>query len=91
MWKDEIDLVIKIFSKHHIHVEATFGTNGRWRLTGVYGHPDVSQREHIWNLLKSLKRDFNEDLPWLMFGDFNKILFTPEKLRRKWCPENKMW
>lgn len=65
LWKDEVDLVIKIFSKNHIHTKATRRTNGQWRLTGVYGHPDASIREYVCNLLKSLRQGSNEDLPWV--------------------------
>lgn len=48
-----------------------------WRFTGFYGHPNPSKRHNSWELLKSIKS--MSDLPWLMGGDLNEILYNSEK------------
>ncbi|KAI9196856.1 hypothetical protein LWI28_027582 [Acer negundo] len=48
------------------------------RLTGFYGHPNVTQRFHDWTLLRRLSRIWS--LPWLVGKDFNEILCVTEKL-----------
>lgn len=50
---------------------------GEWRLTGIYGEPDRSQRRKTWDLLRNLSRDSN--LPWCTIGDMNNIISQQEK------------
>lgn len=39
--------------------------------------PKEEERHHLWSLLRPLKT--TSDLPWLLVGDFNEILFQHEK------------
>lgn len=48
-----------------------------WRLTGIYGEPDRTQRRKTWDLLRNLSRDSN--LPWCVVGDMNNIRAQEEK------------
>lgn len=52
-----------------------------WYLTGVYGHPEASQHEEVWFLIKSLK--CREEQPWLVLGNFNKIIQQLKKWGRR--------
>ncbi|KAA3481364.1 reverse transcriptase [Gossypium australe] len=44
---------------------------------GFYGSLYAQDREESWNLLKSLRR--NEEQPWIVYGDFNEIMYEFEK------------
>ena len=52
-------------------------SDGVWRFTRFYGHPETNKREETWTLLKSLKH--NNQIPWLCIGDFNEITSSFEK------------
>ncbi|KAH9723191.1 reverse transcriptase domain-containing protein [Citrus sinensis] len=49
----------------------------RWRCTGIYGHPELSQKHNTWTLMKRLASLFS--YPWCCFGDFNEIMHMHEK------------
>ena len=49
-----------------------------WRATGFYGHLETIERYISWQLLDSLSKQCN--IPWVVFDDFNEILFSVEKL-----------
>lgn len=48
-----------------------------WRLTGLYGEPDRTQRKKTWELLRHLARD--SILPWCAFGDLNNVCSQQDK------------
>lgn len=51
-----------------------------WRFTGFYCNPNRKQRKFSWNFLNRLYSGGNSgNLPWLIGGDFNEILFDSEK------------
>ncbi|KAA3477739.1 reverse transcriptase [Gossypium australe] len=66
------------YSKSHIDavVEEEDGAK-TWRFTGFYGEPVEQNRRTLWELLRGLQNGNN--LPWLVVGDFNEILFSFEK------------
>ena len=41
-----------------------------------YGRPQRRVREELWSSLKNLNLSMNS--PWLVFGDFNSVLFSYE-------------
>ncbi|XP_073152580.1 uncharacterized protein [Henckelia pumila] len=52
-----------------------------WPFTGFYGNPILSQRKLSWQLLRRLEGIHElKNLPWLIGGDFNEILFESEKM-----------
>ncbi|KAH9668523.1 reverse transcriptase domain-containing protein [Citrus sinensis] len=62
-WNAKDKVEIKSFSKHHIDT-LVHNDNGKvWRCTGVYGHPETSQRHHTWTLLKRLADLFTTSNP----------------------------
>lgn len=63
-------------------------SNQNWCLTVVYGHPEVSKRGQVWNLLKSLCS--SDETPWIVFGDFNEILQDYEKWGGQRQPESQL-
>ena len=70
---------MKSFS--HNHIDVLVGESDdqkRWRFTGFYNAPEVSERYESWDLLRRLKDD--SMLSWLCVGDFNEIMDSEEKL-----------
>ncbi|KAA3474750.1 Endonuclease/exonuclease/phosphatase [Gossypium australe] len=79
-WKGEVSVMLQNFSRRHIDVLANDqNEKQQWRFTGFYGSPYAQEREDSWNLLRRLRR--NEEQPWLVCGDFNKIMYGFEKKR----------
>ncbi|KAH9657474.1 putative reverse transcriptase/RNA-dependent DNA polymerase [Citrus sinensis] len=74
---DDLELEIVSYSNHHID-GLVKGVDGKlWRCTGIYGHPAVNQKRHIWTLMRSLSGLFS--YLWICCGDFNEILNLVEK------------
>ncbi|CAM8990314.1 unnamed protein product [Rhodiola kirilowii] len=53
LWRPEIQIALKSFSRYHIDV--WIGEGDGFRLTIFYGCPITGRREETWNLLRSLK------------------------------------
>lgn len=79
-WKNSIEVTLLSYTKGHTDCIIQY-EDKRWRFTGFYGNPDKSLRIFSWELLKrrSLDKSVN-DLPWLIGGDFNEILYNSDKV-----------
>ncbi|KAA3475508.1 reverse transcriptase [Gossypium australe] len=55
---------------------------------GFYGSPYAQDRDDSWNLLRSLQR--NEELHWLVCGDFNETMYGFEK-KEGYLEKKKEW
>ena len=51
------------------------GAENLWRLTGFYGEPRWKDKHKSWEILRELKYD----MPWMIIGDMNKIMYSFEK------------
>jgi hypothetical protein len=82
---------MKSFSNTHIDVLIQNDELGdlEWRFTGFYGNPERSKRKLSWDLLKYLRREYNN--PWICAGDFNEVLHATEQIggneRQEWKME----
>ncbi|KAK9734769.1 hypothetical protein RND81_04G162300 [Saponaria officinalis] len=78
LWKEGISVEVISSTSHHLDVKikGLFGER-EWRLTGFYGWADTEEKRLSWQLLRDIKGYSN--LPWLVIGDFNQILFEEEK------------
>ena len=65
------------YSKYHINVVIDDLANIKSRLTFVYGEAQVSERYKTWDMLRSIVGA--NDLPWLVMGDFNEVLYSHER------------
>ena len=88
-WKDGVTLDVQSFAYDHIDAWIDGGSGiGRWHLTGFYGSPETKRRPEAWAKLKFLKN--SSSLPWLVIGDFNKIIGLLEKERGRIRPKRQM-
>lgn len=78
MWKRSVDCELVEFSNNHIDLYVKERAIISWRLTCFYGFPERSRRQDSWNFLRSLVRSNN--IPWCVFGDFNDMLHTADKM-----------
>ncbi|GMI67709.1 hypothetical protein HRI_000440200 [Hibiscus trionum] len=76
-WKPEIDITLQSYSRNHIDVIVKENDSMVWRITGFYGCPEERFRHTSWDLLRQLKSD--QQIPCLVAGDFNELLFSFEK------------
>jgi hypothetical protein len=75
IWKKEVSVQCQGVSRYYVDV--TIKVEEEWRLTGIYGEPRWEHKHLTWEAMRSLHS--GSDLPWLMLGDFNEILFPHEK------------
>ena len=69
----------KSYSKSHIDVVVHESLTAEpWRATGFYRNPETNKRYISWQLLDSLSKQCN--IPWVVFIDFNEIIFFVEEL-----------
>ncbi|KAF7835207.1 Exo_endo_phos domain-containing protein [Senna tora] len=77
LWRSSVDIRISSFSLNHIDAVISEGLPHRnWRLTGVYGYPNDSDKHKTWQRLTTLFHSCS--LPWMCLGDFNEILYNTE-------------
>jgi hypothetical protein len=88
-WDNSIKLSIISYGQHHIDSLIWDGVyHVAWRCTFVYGEPRTQDRHHMWDLLKRLKSCSNA--PWLVIGDFNKVMWSHEHLSNYRRPARQM-
>lgn len=68
------------YSPDHIDLIVTTEDEIKWRLTGIYGHPNRGLRHHSWELLNRLKS--LSSMSSIVRGDFNEIDHFSEKMVR---------
>jgi len=78
LWEKTTQVTLLSYSMHHIDVHMTeLGSLSPWRFTGIYGWPETSHKAKTCDLIRDLSRQC--ELPWLLGGDFNEVLFHFEK------------
>lgn len=78
LWKNESKVEIESFSQRHISAKVTDPMiNSQWLFTRVYWESETGKHHITWDLIQALKP--NDNTPWLVTGDFNKILYSLEK------------
>lgn len=75
-WKQDIDLQILSSSKNLIDTVILY-KGATVHVTFVYGEPEVSNRNIIWDSLIDLA--LTRTSAWLLTGDFNEIVDNSEK------------
>lgn len=77
LWKKDINISLRFKSDKFIDVLVDSGTDDVWRFTSMYGEPNWVNKEQTWQTLCNLNTCGN--LPWLIMGDLNEILYSFEK------------
>lgn len=88
MWKADVEVTLRNYSKNHVNAIVKERHGASWRFTGFYGEPSTSMRHRSWSLLNKLGENNME--PWVVMGDFNEILWNREKKGRQLRPERQM-
>lgn len=67
------------YSSHHIEVSVLLGNDPpHWRFTGIYRWAETMNKKNTFEMIVvDLKTHSN--LPWVIGGDLNQILFNYEK------------
>ena len=89
LWKSSLKVDIQTYSPRHIDAVITEVEGSlQWRFTEFYGEPETGKRGESWRSLEHLSGRLN--LPWVVMGDFNEIMFAGEKLGGNSRPEWQM-
>lgn len=62
----------------HIGASVTFTNGKKLQVTRLYRNSEVTLRKQSWKLLQGIASPV--DIPWLICGDFNKIVSMDEKM-----------
>ena len=77
LWHCDLNVTSREVHTSYIDSRVDENSDAAWRFTGFYGEPS-SERKHLtWDYVRDLHQ--MNDLPWLIGGDFNEILFGNEK------------
>lgn len=77
LWKKEVDVSLRDKTENFVDVFVGSGSENFWRLTGFYGEPKWKDKHLSWDRLRALKSVV--DMPWMVMGDMNEIMFSFEK------------
>ncbi|KAK6140252.1 hypothetical protein DH2020_026050 [Rehmannia glutinosa] len=75
LWHKDTSVTLRSFSDRFIDVDVEL-LGKLFRLTGVYGEPNVNLRRQSWNNFKNLAT--TPESPWIICGDFNEVLTQKE-------------
>ncbi|KAF7832321.1 Pyruvate carboxyltransferase [Senna tora] len=78
-WTKSINLTILEKTINWIHGTGIDKSGQQFVFTAVYGPPKVQDRHILWTYLHGKNE---QNLPWIIFGDFNQIRGVNEKLSR---------
>jgi endonuclease/exonuclease/phosphatase family metal-dependent hydrolase len=74
---EKLNVEVQSFNERFVDAYIRDSANTpQWRLTCVHGEPRIENRYRMWDALRHLKSQSN--LPWLVVGDFNEILWLEE-------------
>lgn len=77
-WREGCLVNLRSYSKDFIDVDIQENVGSPiWRWTGFYGSPYIRDGRRTWDLLRTLGN--NQNMPWLVSGDFNEIQYDHEK------------
>lgn len=76
--KSNINMQLNYFHANFIDVVVKGDAPSHdWRLTGMYGEPVWRNKHRTWKRIRDLHAKGN--LPWVVIGDLNEILYSSEK------------
>lgn len=88
-WHESVDVTLMEKNPRFIDVATRLGPDeAPFRITFVYGEPRTENRHHMWEALRRLRGV--SDLPWLVVGDFNEVMWGFEHFSECARPERHM-
>jgi hypothetical protein len=76
-WHESVEVIFLGMSHRFIDIRVKYISTNLWyRLTFIYGEHRVESHHLMWETLRRLKSV--SDLPWLVLGDFNEIMWGYE-------------
>jgi hypothetical protein len=73
-WHESLEVDLLVLSPRLIDVKVKdVNLNSWYRITFVYGEPQVESRHLMWETLHHLR--LVSPLPWMVLGDFNKAMW----------------
>ncbi|XP_019190157.1 PREDICTED: uncharacterized protein LOC109184594 [Ipomoea nil] len=86
LWRKNNTASLLSYSDNHVDIEVSVHGFSKWCMTGFYGLPQRTRRNESWEMLRSLAPRSN--LPWVVIGDFNDLLYQHEKRRGNPHPDS---
>ncbi|XP_019183730.1 PREDICTED: uncharacterized protein LOC109178648 [Ipomoea nil] len=77
LWRKNSTARLISYSTNYVDVGVTIAGFHEWRMTGYYGFSERTRRAESWDFLRTLSGRSN--LPWVVIGDFNDLLYQNEK------------
>lgn len=77
LFKDDVNLQLNYSHANFIYVYVHGNKPSDWRLIGMYGEPVWQNKHQTWRRFRDLHAQSN--LPWVVLGDLNEILYSSEK------------
>lgn len=88
-WHESVFVDIKDMNARYIDAYVRLSPDDPlWHVTFVYGEPRVENRHRVWSTLNAIRQSSN--LPWMVIGDFNKVLWQFEHFSKTPRNENQM-
>jgi len=85
LWKPSVHISVSFNSPNLVDCYVQSNEVG-FNLSFVYGHPNPSHRNNLWERLERLAVNRNGQ-PWFILGDFNELLGNHEKIGGRIRPE----
>ena len=76
LWPEGVDVSLQSYTTHHVDAKVMFDRR-KFRVTCMYGWSEGHMKKYTWELLDHLVN--GNTLPWVVFGDFNGVLFPFKK------------
>lgn len=76
-WKANVNCQVSGFSQNNADIQFLEDNVVAWRLSYFYGYAERSRRKNSWDLIRQLANI--SQVPWLIFGDFNDLLYKSYK------------
>lgn len=70
-WKDHVDISLCFQSPNLVDLYVN-SNEGSFYLSFVYGNPNPSLRNHLWERIEHIHTQ-RQGSPWLIMGDFNEL------------------
>lgn len=77
MWRDTHTINVLQNHRQFVHMEVTSEANDTCLVTAVYGSPNSTMRDKLWQGLTQIHCD--PLIPWVIVGDFNATVASTER------------